>query len=129
MHEAGEVNGQHYFTMEFVDGETLSQKLVRRSMSCEEAVRFTTTVATTVDYAHQNHILHRDLKPSNILIDADGRPRITDFGLARRVDVEDEDDSETVAGTAGYMPPEQVQGRWPGTQPAKRCLLNRRDSL
>ena len=72
------------------------------------------TVAEAVDYAHQRNVIHRDLKPANILIDQDGQPRVTDFGLAKQLDVGDGPTlSGRVLGTPSYMPPEQATDTGP----------------
>ncbi|MFO0969786.1 MAG: serine/threonine-protein kinase [Gemmataceae bacterium] len=110
--EVGEQQGQHYFTMEFVEGESLSQKLVQGALPPREAARYVRQMARGIHYAHQRGIIHRDLKPSNIIIDPSGEPQITDFGLAKRLD-NDSKQTRTgaVLGTPSYMAPEQAQGR------------------
>jgi len=111
IHEVGEYEGQHYFSMDFIDGMSLAQMARDRPLAAEKAARYIELVAEAIEYAHSQGTLHRDLKPSNVLIDAADRPRVTDFGLAKRVD----DDSRLTAtgeamGTPGYMPPEQIAG-------------------
>jgi serine/threonine protein kinase len=111
IHEVGEIDGLHYFSMDFVDGPSLADLVRERALSPTEAAGHVQTLAETVHYAHGRGILHRDLKPSNILIDSVGRRRITDFGLARPLST---DSSATVHGTVvgspAYMPPEQASG-------------------
>ena len=75
-------DGQHYFTMEFIEGISLDQKLADGPLSARFAARYVRILARAVAYAHRQGILHRDLKPSNILISSDDEPHITDFGLA-----------------------------------------------
>jgi serine/threonine protein kinase len=84
IHETGECEGQPYFSMDFISGKSLAELGRDRKVSIDQAVRYVITIAEAIHYAHQQSILHRDLKPSNVLIDADGQPRITDFGLAKR---------------------------------------------
>src|SRR5262245_34056765 len=85
IHEVGEQDGQHYFSMDYVKGCTLADLLSDGPLPSRRAASLLGTIARAVHYAHQRDILHRDLKPSNILIDECGEPRITDFGLARRL--------------------------------------------
>jgi serine/threonine protein kinase len=111
IHEVGELDGLHYFSMDFVDGPSLAEVVRRGAVASEEAARYLRVLAETVQYAHDRGILHRDLKPSNVLLDGAGRPRITDFGLARPLDGDSVSTAGTVAGTPAYMSPEQAAGR------------------
>lgn len=112
IYEIGQHQGQHYFSMELVEGGTLTGQMARLSQDLPAAIRLLAKVARAVHHAHQRGILHRDLKPGNILIDTQGEPRVTDFGLAKRVETEsDLSVSGAVLGTPGYMPPEQALGR------------------
>jgi predicted Ser/Thr protein kinase len=83
--EVGEHEGQHYFSMGFVAGQSLSQRLAEGPLPPHEAAALLVKVAEAIAYAHQRGVIHRDLKPANILIDAAGNPRVTDFGLAKKV--------------------------------------------
>jgi serine/threonine protein kinase len=83
IHEVGEINGQHYFAMDYVDGESLAKLLENGPFDGETAAECLLEVAQAVDFLHKYHIVHRDLKPSNVLVDADGTPFVTDFGLAK----------------------------------------------
>ena len=85
VHDVSEHDGQHFFTMEFIEGVNLDQRLDGGPLPGREAARYVRILARAVHYAHRQGILHRDLKPSNILIDADDEPKITDFGLAKRL--------------------------------------------
>jgi serine/threonine protein kinase len=112
IHEVGEHDGQHYYTMDYVAGRDLGA-LVRESgpLPPARAAECVKTLAEAVHFAHQRGTLHRDLKPQNVLIDAAGVPRITDFGLAKFVE-RDESLTQTGAamGSPSYMPPEQAAG-------------------
>lgn len=109
--EVGSLDGQPYFSMQYVEGATLSERLAAGPMPPREAASLLAKACRAIHYAHQHGVLHRDLKPSNILIDAQGEPHISDFGLAKQI----EDDSNltrsgAVLGTPSYMPPEQAAG-------------------
>ena len=82
--EVGQHEGQHYFSMGFVEGQSLAQRLADGPLPAREAAALLLEVAEAIEYAHRHGVIHRDLKPANILLDADGNPRVTDFGLAKR---------------------------------------------
>jgi serine/threonine-protein kinase len=105
--------------MKLVAGTTLSERLSEGPMPPREAAVLLAEVARAIDYAHRRGVLHRDLKPSNILIDADGRPHITDFGLAKRIEGGATlTRSGAILGTPSYMAPEQAAGGRGGIGPA-----------
>ena len=111
VYEAGEVGGRPYYTMELVDGGSLARKLADGPLPPHQAAGLAATLAEAVYAAHQKGIVHRDLKPANVLL-ADGEiPKMTDFGLARRLDAPDGLTATGVpVGTPSYMAPEQAEG-------------------
>lgn len=112
IYEVGEHDGQHYFSMGFVDGESLADRVRRGPLPAREAASLVKDVAEAIEYAHQHGIVHRDLKPGNILLTRDGHPRVTDFGLAKAIEHDSGlTASGQVLGTPSYMPPEQAAGR------------------
>jgi serine/threonine-protein kinase len=111
VYACGEQDGQPYFSMELIEGQTLAQKLDGRPMPEREAAELVRTLALAVDFAHQKDVIHRDLKPANVLIAVDGSVKLTDFGLAKLLDAEaGQTRKETILGTASYMAPEQARG-------------------
>lgn len=109
IHEIGEHEGQHYFSMDLVEGQTLAELIGHKPLPARSAAGMVKTIAEAIDYAHQRGVLHRDLKPSNVLVDASARPRITDFGLAKLVKADHERTSTgDVLGSPSFMPPEQA---------------------
>jgi eukaryotic-like serine/threonine-protein kinase len=108
-----EHDGQHFFTMEYIEGASLDQKVALGPMSSKDAARYVRILARAISFAHKHGILHRDLKPSNVLIDAQDEPHITDFGLAKRLGPNSSGQTRTgaVLGTPSYMSPEQAQGK------------------
>jgi serine/threonine protein kinase len=112
LHETGQADdGTFYLVEEFVPGTTLASRLADGSLRPREAAELVAAVAEALDYAHRHGVIHRDIKPSNILLDAEGRPHLMDFGLAKR---EADETSMTqdgqVLGTPAYMSPEQARG-------------------
>ncbi len=112
VHETGEYEGRPYFIMELIDGKSLNERVKDFVDRPRDAAALMETVALAVHHAHQRRVLHNDLKPANILLDEEGQPHVTDFGLARRFG-EDFSPSATgaIEGTASYMSPEQADGR------------------
>ncbi|HQZ65245.1 MAG TPA: serine/threonine-protein kinase [Planctomycetaceae bacterium] len=125
VYEVGEHNGQPWFSMQFIEGITLSERLMGGPMTPREAVALLIPIVEAIGAAHRAGVLHRDLKPSNILIAADGTPFVTDFGLAKRVNVEKKSltsggfgsdlhgltQSGAILGTPAWMSPEQAAGQ------------------
>ncbi len=136
IYEIGQEDDQHYFSMEYVEGRDLSSLVRDQPLPAKRAAQLMEKIARAIHYAHQHGILHRDLKPSNVLLDMEGEPRITDFGLAKRVnsseasgtrpsessftpgsdvrldsDLADLTVSGQVLGSPSYMSPEQAAGK------------------
>ncbi|HXJ61747.1 MAG TPA: protein kinase, partial [Verrucomicrobiae bacterium] len=128
IYETGEVNGQHYLSMELIEGIGLDEYIKRSEATAgtqgkdaraawqkrqEEVARLMARVARAVDYAHQRAVLHRDLKPGNIIVDQNGEPHLTDFGVAKVLGGGDSTltASGAIVGTPSYMAPEQASGQ------------------
>ena len=111
IHEVGEAGGHPYCALEFVEGCNLAKTLDGKPMPARAAAKLVETLARAMQLAHSRNVVHRDLKPANIMLAVDGTPKITDFGLARRMD---SDSGATLAGavmgTPSYMAPEQASG-------------------
>ena len=107
----GEADGIHFFTMGLIKGTSLAARLEKSALPTGEAATLLKQLAEAVAYAHGLGVIHRDLKPSNILLELDGSPRITDFGLAKMMDQEGHTMTGEVLGTPSYMPPEQALGK------------------
>jgi tRNA A-37 threonylcarbamoyl transferase component Bud32/tetratricopeptide (TPR) repeat protein len=111
IHDVGEVDGRHYFTMDYVDGAPLSKLISNGKVDTRQALDIIENVADAVECAHQAGVVHRDVKPSNIMIDSQGRALIMDFGLAKPIDEGTKyTRTGTTIGTPAYMPPEQARG-------------------
>src|SRR6185436_731993 len=115
VYEAGTIEARRYIAMEFIDGTPLAEWVQLRKPSMRSRVRILRDVAHAVHHAHKAGILHRDLKPKNVLVDANGRPYVTDFGMAKQVRTDGSGGSSssaagTVVGTPSYISPEQAQG-------------------
>jgi serine/threonine protein kinase/WD40 repeat protein len=112
IHDIGEQEGQHYYTMDHVPGENLSERARTQPFSPRQAAEITAAVAAAIHYAHQSGVLHRDIKPANVILTPEQQPRVLDFGLALIL----ADDSAltltgTPVGSPPYMPPEQAAGQ------------------
>jgi hypothetical protein len=106
----GQAEGIHYFTMDYVRGQPLSELLRGRPLEPRRAAEIVRQVAEALEAAHRAELVHRDLKPSNIMLDEDGRPKVIDFGLVRRAQDQTLTNIGDVMGTPRYMSPEQVRG-------------------
>jgi serine/threonine-protein kinase len=112
IYEVGQHEGLPYFSLEFVDGGPLDKQITGKPQPPREAAQLIETLARAMHFAHRQGIVHRDLKPANILLTQDGVPKITDFGLAKRLEEGDasQTKSGTIMGTPNYMAPEQARG-------------------
>ncbi len=109
------VDDVYFMVLEFIPGETLQERLRRlagqdRLLSVEEVIRFSTSIAQAMDYAHKRGLIHRDIKPANVMLDVHGDAILTDFGIARIVGENHFTATGEVLGTAHYMSPEQIEG-------------------
>ena len=112
IYEVGEHDGRPFFSLEFVDGGSLHQRLAGKPRAAREAAQLVETVARAVHAAHQRGVIHRDLKPANVLLTADGVPKVSDFGLAKQLDDDSgQTQSGAIMGTPSYMAPEQATGQ------------------
>ncbi|MEK6258728.1 MAG: serine/threonine-protein kinase [Planctomycetota bacterium] len=134
LYEVGEIDGRPYFSMKLIEGTTLAKRLADGPLPSRDAAELLAPICRAIADAHRRGVLHRDLKPSNILIDAEGRTYVTDFGLAKRLktDASSVDgptgprhlfhnsltQSGAILGTPGYMAPEQAAGRRGEVSPA-----------
>jgi serine/threonine protein kinase len=111
IYDFGEHEGLSYFSMELISGGSLARMMVGQPWTAAAAAHLIQTLALAIHHAHQHNVIHRDLKPSNVLLKADGTPKITDFGLAKRLDSStDLTSTGQILGTARYMAPEQAAG-------------------
>lgn len=112
VYEVGQADGHAYFSMELVRGPTLAEMTRDGPLDSTRAARYLTAIALAVSVAHGQGILHRDLKPANVIIDADDQPRVTDFGLAKRLELGSGTVTQQLVGSPSYMPPEQADSRY-----------------
>jgi serine/threonine-protein kinase len=113
VYEADVADGLHYIAMELVRGQNLAEWRKKGSLTARQQIKILRTVALAVHYAHEHGVLHRDLKPANVLLDADQKPYVTDFGLARAHEpggAADDPEAPRACGTPMYISPEQAQG-------------------
>jgi hypothetical protein len=111
VYETGTHDGRPYLSLEFCPGGSLENQLAGKPLPPREAAALVRGLATAVQAAHDARVIHRDLKPANVLLAADGTPKITDFGLAKRLDAVGRTQTGAVLGTPAYMAPEQAAGR------------------
>jgi len=116
--DRGEAGGRQFIVFEYIDGESLKELVVRSGhLSVERALELALEVAHGLAFAHQHGLVHRDVKPQNVLLNGDGRAKVTDFGIARSLDVEHGvTQTGTVLGTSNYIAPEQASGQPVDTQ-------------
>ena len=111
IHEVGEFQNRPYFAMQHVTGQSLKDVVKGNDLSLDRIVDLVIQICEGLSKAHQSDIVHRDVKPSNVVIDADGRPKLLDFGLAAIKDTDQLTKTGSTLGTIGYMSPEQVRGK------------------
>ena len=110
--DAGEDGGHPYIVFEYVEGETLKQRINRDgALAPQEAIAYAIEIARGISMAHARNMVHRDIKPQNILIDAEGRAKLTDFGISRQLEQDGMTATGRVLGTTDYVAPEQAMGR------------------
>ena len=111
--DRGEEDGRQYIVFEFIDGENLKELVVRKGrLEVRDALEIADEVAQGLAFAHENGLVHRDVKPQNVLLNGDGRAKVTDFGIARSLDVEHGvTQTGTILGTSNYIAPEQATGQ------------------
>ena len=111
VYDIGTHDGHHYFGMEFIEGHALSTLITNHGVTPTDALATAEALSDALETAHHAGVIHRDIKPSNILVDTRGKPHITDFGLAKQIDLDTKYTlSGTTLGTPAYMPPEQARG-------------------
>jgi len=119
VYEVGEVEGQPFLAMEYVAGRTLADLVREHPLPPRDAARYLKTMAEAVEHAHAHGLLHRDLKPSNVLVDLEDQPRVTDFGLAKRLDGStDLTVTGQMMGSPNYLSPEAALGSEQALSPA-----------
>jgi serine/threonine-protein kinase len=111
IYEVGRCRGQHFFSMKLIIGTSLDRRTEQYASHPRGTAKLVSVVAMALHHAHQRGILHRDLKPANVLVDEEGEPHVTDFGLARRLEgIQTTTQSDMLLGTPAYMSPEQASG-------------------
>jgi WD40 repeat protein/tRNA A-37 threonylcarbamoyl transferase component Bud32 len=111
VHEVGEHAGQPFFSLEYCGGGSLAEKLKGTPLPGRAAAAVVETLARAIQAAHDRQIVHRDLKPANVLLTEDGTPKVTDFGLAKKLDEAGQTTAGAIMGTPSYMAPEQAGGK------------------
>lgn len=111
IHDVGEHNGLPYFSLEFCSGGTLADQLNGTPLKPEKVASLVEQLARAMQAAHESNVIHRDLKPANVLLANDGAPKITDFGLAKKLDEVGQTQSGAIMGSPSYMAPEQAAGK------------------
>jgi serine/threonine protein kinase len=110
--DRGEEDGRQFIVFEYIDGENLKEHVVRKGrLDVREALEIAVEVARGLAFAHEQGLIHRDVKPQNVLLNGDGRAKVTDFGIARTLDVDGMTQTGTVLGTSNYIAPEQASGQ------------------
>ncbi|MGF1583303.1 MAG: serine/threonine protein kinase [Gemmataceae bacterium] len=119
IYEVGEHEGHSYFSLEYVDGGTLADKIRDKPIASREAAKLVSTLASAMQVVHGHGLIHRDLKPANVLMTSENHPKITDFGLVKQLDVQaTRTQTGAIMGTPSYMAPEQARGQASAIGPA-----------
>jgi WD40 repeat protein/tRNA A-37 threonylcarbamoyl transferase component Bud32 len=118
IHEIGDHDGTPFLSLEYCEGGSLAQTINGAPQPASEAARLVETLARAMAAAHHKGVIHRDLKPANVLLLPDGTPKITDFGLARKLDEAGQTALGAILGTPSYMAPEQAAGKGQAVGPA-----------
>jgi serine/threonine protein kinase/Tfp pilus assembly protein PilF len=118
IHDIGEIGGLPYVALELLEGGSLDERLARTPQPPRKSAELVATLAWAIHAAHQAGIVHRDLKPANVLFTRDGTPKITDFGLAKRLEEVGQTETGQVLGSPSYIPPEQARGHSKEVGPA-----------
>jgi WD40 repeat protein/tRNA A-37 threonylcarbamoyl transferase component Bud32 len=119
IYDVGEQEGQHFYAMGYVEGGSLAARVREGPLPPHEAAELVRRIGEAVAYAHERGIIHRDLKPANVLLDSDGQPKVTDFGVAKNLHGDSHlTGTGQVLGTPSYMPPEQAQAMGQTVGPA-----------
>jgi len=110
--DRGEEDGRQFIVFEYIEGENLKEHVVRKGrLDVREALEIADEVARGLAFAHGQGLIHRDVKPQNVLLNGDGRAKVTDFGIARTLDVDGMTQTGTILGTSNYIAPEQASGQ------------------
>src|SRR5712691_10905766 len=110
--DRGEADGRQFIVFEYIDGESLKELIERTGpLPVPQALLIAVEIADALAFAHRHGIVHRDVKPQNVLLNGDGKPKVTDFGIARSLDVEGVTQTGAVLGTSNYIAPEQASGQ------------------
>jgi eukaryotic-like serine/threonine-protein kinase len=108
--DRGEEDGRQYIVFEYIEGENLKALVSNGALPIDEALHYGLQVARALDFAHKRGLVHRDVKPQNVLLNDEGQAKVTDFGIARSLDVQGVTQTGTVLGTSDYIAPEQARG-------------------
>ena len=108
--DRGEEDGRQYIVFEYIEGENLKALVANGALPVDEALHYGLQVGQALDFAHKRGLVHRDVKPQNVLLNEDGQAKVTDFGIARSLDVQGVTQTGTVLGTSDYIAPEQARG-------------------
>src|SRR5207247_2214117 len=109
--DRGEQDGRQYIVFEFVEGENLKDLVAHGALPVRDALGLILQVGYALAFAHDRGLVHRDVKPQNVLLNEDGQAKVTDFGIARSLDMQGVTQTGTVLGTSDYIAPEQARGQ------------------